>query len=53
MKFKGNQIFWVCPLIVVKKLDHSSAIQKYNFLKKFPNKVSLLHGKPDEEKIKY
>ena len=52
---KGNQIFWVCPLIEEsKKLDHSSAIQKYNFLKKkFPNKVSLLHGKTeDEEKDK-
>ena len=52
---KGNQIFWVCPLIEEsKKLDHSSAIQKYNFLKKkFPNKVSLLHGKTeDQEKDK-
>ena len=30
----GNQIFWVCPLIdESNKLDHSSAIQKYNFLK--------------------
>ncbi len=45
----GNQIFWVCPLIEEsKKLDHSSAVQKYEFLKKkFPNKVSLLHGKTD------
>tara|TARA_Y100000591_G_scaffold330947_1_gene363398 strand:+ start:136 stop:2184 length:2049 start_codon:yes stop_codon:yes gene_type:complete len=43
----GNQIFWVCPLIdESKKLDHSSAIEKFNFLnKKFPNNVSLLHGK--------
>ena len=43
----GNQIFWVCPLIEEsKKLDHSSAIEKFNFLnKKFPNNVSLLHGK--------
>ena len=31
-----------------KKLDHSSAVQKYEFLKKkFPNKVDLLHGKTD------
>ena len=47
----GNQIFWVCPLIEEsKKLDHSSAIQKYQFLKKtFPNKVDLLHGKTDPE----
>ncbi len=43
----NNQIFWVCPLIEEsKKLDHSSAIQKYEFLnKKFPNQVALLHGK--------
>ena len=45
-----NQIFWVCPLIdESKKLDHSSAIQKYEFLRnKFPNQVSLLHGKTDQ-----
>ena len=44
---KGNQIFWVCPLIEEsKKLDHSSAIKKYEYLKKiFPNQVGLLHGK--------
>ena len=43
----GNQIFWVCPLIEEsKKIDHSSAIKKYEFLKKkFPKQVSLLHGK--------
>jgi ATP-dependent DNA helicase RecG len=48
----GNQIFWVCPLIEEsKKLDHSSAVQKYEFLKKkFPNKVDLLHGKTDIDK---
>ena len=47
----NNQIFWVCPLIdESKKLDHSSAIQKYKFLKdKFPNQVSLLHGKTEPE----
>jgi len=46
---KGNQIFWVCPLIEEsKKIDHSSAIKKFEFLKKkFPNKVELLHGKTD------
>ena len=45
----GNQIFWVCPLIEEsKKLDHSSAIKKYEYLEsKFPNQVSLLHGKTD------
>ncbi len=43
----GNQIFWVCPLIEEsKKLDHSSAIKKFEYLnKKFPNQVCLLHGK--------
>tara|TARA_B100001109_G_scaffold249559_1_gene241650 strand:- start:277 stop:1479 length:1203 start_codon:yes stop_codon:yes gene_type:complete len=45
----GNQVFWVCPLIEEsKKLDHSSAIKKFEYLKKkFPNKVALLHGKTD------
>ncbi len=48
---KGNQIFWVCPLIEEsKKINHSSAINKYNFLnKKFPNQVALLHGKTNIE----
>ena len=43
----GNQIFWVCPLIEEsKKIDHSSAIRKSEYLKKiFPNEVYLLHGK--------
>ncbi len=43
----GNQIFWVCPLIEEsKKLDHTSAVNKFEFLKKlFPNQVLLLHGK--------
>ena len=37
----GNQIFWVCPLIEEsKKLSHSSAIKKFEFLdKKFHNLV--------------
>ncbi len=45
----GNQIFWVCPLIEEsKKLDHTSAIQKFEYLKKlFPKQVSILHGKTD------
>ena len=45
----GNQIFWVCPLIEEsKKIDHSSAIMKFNFLEKiFPKRVALLHGKTD------
>ena len=47
----GNQIFWVCPLIKEsKKLDHSSAIEKYEYLKKiFPSQVALLHGKTEME----
>jgi ATP-dependent DNA helicase RecG len=47
----NNQIFWVCPLIEEsKKLDNTSAVQKFEFLKKkFPNKVALLHGKTDPE----
>ena len=47
----GNQIFWVCPLIEEsKKLDHSSAVKKYEYLEsKFPNQVCLLHGKTDED----
>ncbi len=51
----GNQIFWVCPLIEEsKKLEHSSAVKKFEYLKKkFPNQVSLLHGKTNlEEKNK-
>ena len=45
----GNQIFWVCPLIEEsKKLDHTSAIQKFEYLKKlFPKQVTMLHGKTD------
>ncbi len=45
----GNQIFWVCPLIEKsKKLDHTAAVNKFEFLKKlFPNQVLLLHGKTE------
>ncbi len=47
----NNQIFWVCPLIEEsKKLDHASAVQKYEFLNKiFPNRVALIHGKTNIE----
>ena len=47
----GNQIFWVCPLIEEsKKIEHTSAIKKYEFLnKRFPNQVALLHGKTDND----
>ena len=51
----GNQIFWVCPLIEEsKKLDHSSAVKKYEYLEsKFPNQVCLLHGRTNvDEKNK-
>ena len=46
-----NQIFWVCPLIdESKKLEHTSAIKKYEFLSKiFPKQVALLHGKTEVE----
>tara|TARA_B100001063_G_scaffold226788_1_gene236669 strand:- start:640 stop:2691 length:2052 start_codon:yes stop_codon:yes gene_type:complete len=46
-----NQIFWVCPLIEEsKKIDHASAVKKFDFLNKlFPNKVALLHGKTNVE----
>ena len=51
----GSQVFWVCPLIEEsKKIDHSSAVKKYEYLKKiFPNQVSLLHGKTnlDEKEL--
>ena len=51
----GNQIFWVCPLIDdSKKLDHSSVINKYEYLKRiFPNQVALLHGKIEMDKKEF
>ncbi len=53
---KGNQIFWVCPLIdESKKVDHQSAVQRYKSLQKiFKDRAGLLHGsldKADKEKI--
>ena len=47
----GNQIFWVCPLIEEsKKLDHSSAVKKSEYLNElFPKQVFLLHGKTTTE----
>jgi len=49
---KGNQIFWVCPLIdESKKLDYSAAIKKYKELsKKFFKRVGLIHGDLEKEK---
>ena len=48
----GNQVFWVCPLIEEsKKLDYSAAVEKYKYLlKKFDNKVGLIHGNLDKDK---
>ncbi len=50
----GEQIFWVCPLIdESKKLDYTSAINKFSFMnKKFPNKVGLIHGSMSGEEKK-
>ena len=47
-----NQIFWVCPLIEEsKKIDHQSAIQKFNSLNKlFPSRVAIIHSKIDQDK---
>ncbi len=46
-----NQVFWVCPLIdESKKIDHQSAIKKFEYLKKiFPDTVGMLHGKVVQE----
>ena len=46
----GYQIFWVCPLIEEsKKVDHESAVKKYQYLNKiFTNNVALLHSKIDK-----
>jgi len=43
---KGNQIFWVCPLIEEsKKLDYSAAVKKFTHLSKiFTKKVGIIHG---------
>ncbi len=51
-----NQVFWVCPLIEEsKKVDHQSAVKRYEFLKKkFIKRVGLLHGlltKEEKNKI--
>ncbi len=49
---KGNQIFWVCPLIDdSKKIDHQSAIKKFNSLNKlFHSRVAIIHSKIDNDK---
>ena len=53
---KGNQIFWVCPLIEEsKKVDHQSAVERYKDIQKiFKDRAGLLHGllnKTDKNKI--
>tara|TARA_S200000501_G_scaffold374800_1_gene425196 strand:- start:1369 stop:2142 length:774 start_codon:yes stop_codon:yes gene_type:complete len=53
---KGNQIFWVCPLIEEsKKIDQQSSIKRYQSLEKiFKDRIGLLHGsleKKQKEKI--
>ena len=50
--YNKNQIFWVCPLIdESKKIDHQSAIQKFNSLNKlFPSRVAIIHSKIDQDK---
>ena len=49
---EGNQVFWVCPLIEEsKKIDHQSAILRYEKLKKqFKGKIGLLHGALEKNK---
>ena len=48
---EDKQVFWVCPLIDdSKKLNYSSAIKKFEIIKKkFPNDSGLLHGSLDNQ----
>ncbi len=53
---KGNQIFWVCPLIDESQyLNYTSAIKRFKEItKKFKNQTGLLHGsmdKSEKEKV--
>tara|TARA_B100000700_G_C14970632_1_gene821188 strand:+ start:16 stop:789 length:774 start_codon:yes stop_codon:yes gene_type:complete len=47
----NNQVFWVCPLIEEsKKVDHQSAVKRYEDLKNIYNdKVGLIHGSLNAE----
>ncbi len=47
---KGNQVFWVCPLIEKSSfLDYASAKNKFELInKKFFGKVGLMHGAMDK-----
>ncbi len=46
-KILSNQkVFWVCPKIEDEKSDNKSNVeQRFSYLKKFFNKISVLHGK--------
>tara|TARA_B100000686_G_C16795882_1_gene982300 strand:+ start:2115 stop:4190 length:2076 start_codon:yes stop_codon:yes gene_type:complete len=48
---KGDQIFWVCPLVNdSEKLDLAAAESRAKFLENyFPNKISLVHGQMNTE----
>lgn len=48
---KGDQIFWVCPLVKdSEKLDLAAAESRAKFLENyFPNKISLIHGQMNTE----
>ena len=50
-KSKGNQIFWVCPLIEEsKKVDHSSSVKRYEYLNKiFPKELVYPSRQLDNE----
>ncbi len=54
-KILSNQkVFWVCPKIEDEKSDNRSNVeQRFTYLKKFFDKISVLHGKmKSEEKTK-
>ena len=46
---KGNQVFWVCPLIDDStKIDHTSTKKRYESLKNiFKKRLKILHGNID------
>ena len=49
---KGNQVFWVCPLIEEsKKIDHQSSVKRFEYLNNiFKEKVGLIHGELDKHR---
>ncbi len=48
---KGNQVFWVCPLIEEsKKIEQQSVLNKFTYLQKFfKNKVGLIYGSIEKD----